>query len=403
MACAAARELPPADLLRTVVFRQTQEGYHTYRIPSLVQASDGALIAIVEGRRDNSRDPGGGHIDLVYKRSRDGGRTWSPLAVFDKSPEGAGASNPTAVVDRASGRIRVFFNRWEPGRGGRNSRAGTTDNQLWMRFSDDHGATWSEPEDLTRAGRDVARWATTVFGPGSGIQTGRGRLVIPVNGREPLPDSAEVRRGAFALYSDDGGRSWHRGQWLDAPTNENQIVELDDGRLLVDARQDKGQHRWVGESDDGGQRWSAARPGQTATPICASILRYPRRNDASPTASLLLWTGPQGAERRDLVLRVSRDQGRSFPAERLIGPGPAAYSNMALLDGGDVGVLWEGGTEYRYEKVFLTRIPAQAVESLGADDARSRVPDGTRAARASVAPDGPTSGNRRQQRSWPLR
>ena len=189
-------------LLALDVFTRATEGYHTYRIPSLVKANNGTLMALVEGRRDRAHDPGGGHIDLVCKRSQDGGRTWSA------------------------------------------------------------------PADLTRSGRDVARWATAVFGPGNGIQTRQGRLVIPVNAREPLPESEVLRRAAFALYSDDGG-----------------------------------------------QTWSEPRSGQSVTPVCTSILRYPTSGQAGQ-GSLLLWTGPRGPGRQDLVLRLSQDQGHLFAAER---------------------------------------------------------------------------------------
>jgi sialidase-1 len=191
-----------------------------------------------------------------------------------------------------------------------------------------------------------------------------------VNAREPAPNSNQVRVGAFVLYSDDGGRSWQRGQRLGVPTNENQVVELDDGRLLIDARQHEGRHRWMAESNDGGQSWSEPRPGQNVTPVCTSILRYVRPERAGQSGSWLLWSGPQGPARRDLVIRVSRDQGRSFPAERLIGPGRAAYSNMAMLDNGLVGILWErgqaegipGGTVP--ETIRFTRITPQTVEAL---------------------------------------
>ncbi len=99
----------------STVFRQGEDGYHTCRIPSIVQAKDGTLIAIVEGRRDSSHDPGGGHIDLVYKLSNDGGRSWSSLRIFEKSKEGWGASNPTSVVVNGIGRIIYGSTGVDPG------------------------------------------------------------------------------------------------------------------------------------------------------------------------------------------------------------------------------------------------------------------------------------------------
>ena len=357
------------SLFQTEVFRQGQDGCHTYRIPALAMATDSTLIALAEGRRDSTADPGGGHIDLFYKLSHDGGRSWSPRRSFDQSHEGWGASNLTVVVQRKTGRIFVVFNRWMPGRGGRTtdrvgrlaSRPGTMDNQLWLRFSDDHGNTWSPAADITRQGRDVERWGMAVPGPGTGIETRTGRLIIPMDSPGAFEDLEKT--AAFALYSDDGGQSWQRGRHLNAFTTENQLVELDDGRLLIDARQkDAIETRWVALSDDQGASWGEPVPGQTVTQICSAILRYPAATPSS--ASALIWSGPKGPGRLDLVLRVSADQGCSFPAERLIGPGRAAYSSLALLDDGAVGVLWEGGSQSPYEKIHFTRLEKDAIQAL---------------------------------------
>ncbi len=378
-----------SSIRHTVVFRQGEDDYHTYRIPSIVRALDGTLVAIVEGRRDRGSDPGGGHIDLCYKLSQDGGDSWSERRFLDLVPEGWGASNPTAVVERASGRLIVVFNRWQPGRGGRNSRPGTLDNQLWLRRSDDHGRSWSEAVDITAQGRDIQTWGQAVPGPGHGIQTAGGRLVIPVNApclpadpahpershglstaaadRADESGPAPARTSSFALYSDDGGHSWRRGRPNGRFTTESQIVELEDGRLMMDARQkDAVPHRWVAFGDDGGESWSEPRPGQVLTQICAAVGRC----QLPGGGSVLVWSGlrapasaeaPAAEQRRDLVVRLSRDQGRSFPVERLIGPGPAAYSDLAILEVGVVGVLWEGGGDHRYEKVTFTRVPLSAL------------------------------------------
>lgn len=333
-----------------VVFRAGTDGHHTYRIPSLVRCADGTLVAFAEGRRDNRGDPGNGHINLVCRLSHDGGKTWSNLQVIDQPPEGGAASNPTAVVDRRNGRVMVFYNRWAPGRGSGNSRVGEFDCTLWMRYSDDGGRHWSEPIDLTSAGRDVTAWHTAVFGPGSGIQLRSGRLIIPMYSRAARPDANGITRAAFVLYSDDGVH-WSRGERVPRGCNESQVVETSDGRVLLDGRQERGPRRWLFESVDAGQTWDNARPGVAVTPVCTSIVRYP---EAGPAC--LVWSGPRGPGRRDLVLRVSVDDGATFKGELLIGPGPAAYSNMDLLDSGALGVLWESGTQHPYEEIRFLRV-----------------------------------------------
>ena len=204
----------------TDVFRSGAEGYHSYRIPAIVTAPDGTLLAFAEGRKENRSDPGGGDIDLVLKRSADQGATWSPLMVLDDPGERWAASNPTPVVDRTNGRVWIAFNRWEPGKGTANSLPGTANNQTWLRSSDDNGRTWSAPRDITRDARDYNRWGAMFLGPGGAIQTRSGRLLLPAamspdtytvlgaagNFRGPL----EFMR-AYALYSDDHGTSWQRG------------------------------------------------------------------------------------------------------------------------------------------------------------------------------------------------
>ncbi len=350
------------DLEHYTVFNPDEDSYNIYRIPSIVQARDGTLIAIVEARRDTPIDSSTRHTDMVYKLSHDGGRSWSSLRILEKSKEGWSASNPTAVVKSSSGRIMVLYSIWKPGRDSKNSRPGTLDNQLWMRYSDDNGNTWSEAVDITHQARDFDNWGNVVFGPGHGIETRTGRLVIP--------SYSQIKTDSyffFTLYSDDGGRSWRRGKKSNINANESQIVELDDGRLMIDSRQGEGTSlnhigtRWTAISKNQGETWGELKQGQVCPKIGASIIRYPRPDNSNN--SLLLWSGLKGPGRINLILRLSSDQGQSFPIELLISPGPAAYSVMSLIDKGDVGILWEGG-EHRSEKIIFTRIPMEVIMNL---------------------------------------
>jgi len=344
------------------VFKAGEEGYHTYRIPAIAQAQDGTLIAIAEGRRDKSSDPGDGHIDIVYKLSCDGGQTWSPLLTLEKSKEGWSASNPTVIVQN-KGRILAFYDIWKPGRGQNqeNCRLGKPDNQVWFRTTDDNGKTWSKAKDITRQARDYKNWNSTVLGPGHGIETSTGQLVLPGNAQY-ISDDNSVRLGSFALYSNDGGKNWERGQPLGVRTSENQIVELNDGRLMINARQkDRSGKRVVAISSDRGKTWGEPTQGQSSPPIAAGIIRYPRQDKSS----LLLWCGPQTPkERTNLTLRLSSDQGISFPAELLVCSGPAAYSDITCINNGDVGILWEGGNGNAYEKILFTRIQQNIILNL---------------------------------------
>ncbi|MBM3774460.1 MAG: exo-alpha-sialidase [Acidobacteria bacterium] len=339
------------------VFTAGEGGYHSFRIPALVAAPDGSLVAFAEARKENREDPGGGDIDLVAKRSTDQGESWSAMRVVDDPGEKWAASNPTPVVDAAKKRLLIVYNRWEPGYGTARSQPGTMNNQTWVRSSDDNGLTWSAGRDITSSARDVANWGAIFVGPGGAIQSRKGRLLIPA---AMSPDTYGIQMSlggfhglvnfmrAYCLYSDDGGASWQRGSLVRALTNENQLVELADGAILMDARQGPGEHRWVAVSGDGGQTWSNPRPGQQVGPVATAIERWDKER--------ILWTGPTGPGRRNLVVRVSHDEGQTFANERVIYGGLAAYSDLAILKDGTAGVLWERGVSDGYQFVTFTKL-----------------------------------------------
>ncbi|MBI4890593.1 MAG: exo-alpha-sialidase, partial [Acidobacteria bacterium] len=214
--CSAAGPL----LTHTDVFRSGDNGYNGYRIPALVETAGGDLLAFAEARKENHGDPGNGDIDLVVKRSQDRGATWSELIVVDDPGEKWAASNPTPVLDRSNGRLWIAYNRWRPGKGTFESHPGTDDNQTWLRFSDDHGRTWSPARDITRDTRDFDNWGAIFLGPGGAIQTKSGRLLLPA---ARCPETCSVMAAvpgwqgslylmrAYAIYSDDHGAAWKRG------------------------------------------------------------------------------------------------------------------------------------------------------------------------------------------------
>ena len=145
------------DLHHTEVFVAGQDGYSAFRIPVIETAADGTILAFAEGRKRNCGDPGTeeNEVHLVLKRSADGGRKWSPMTVIEAPGESWSAANPATVRDRSNGRIWVHYIRCKPGRGSVNARPGTDDIQNLVRYSDDHGKSWSEPADVTAVCRDM--------------------------------------------------------------------------------------------------------------------------------------------------------------------------------------------------------------------------------------------------------
>jgi len=343
---------PPALLTQADVFVSGKDGYHTYRIPAIEAAPDGSLIAFAEARKYSADDPGFGNqdIDLVYKRSTDNGTTWSPMTVLEDPGELWSAANPATLVDRTNGRLWVFYLRSQPGRSTDTARPGTDDLQTMARWSDDNGCSWSQPLDLTATARDMKdpAWRASVAGPGGAIQTRTGRLLIPM-WKAPFAN--------FALYSDDHGHTWQRGQFVPGKQggDECQAVELADGRILMDIRQETGSNRWLAESTDGGTTWGQPGPGLAVTPVACAIERFTLQS-ASEERNRLLWTGPKGPERKHLRLLTSYDEGRTFAHERLVSDDYAAYSDLTILKDQTVGVLWERGVDRGYQFITFTRL-----------------------------------------------
>jgi len=261
------------------------------------------------------------------------------------------------VVDRTNGRLWVFYLRSRPGRSTDTSRPGTDDMQTQARWSDDHGRTWSKPFDLTSVARDLSdrTWRASVPGPGGAIQTRQGRLVVPM-WKAPFAN--------FAIFSDDHGHTWQRSQLVPAKQggDENQVVELADGRLLMDIRQNSGPHRWLAESADQGLTWTEPRPGLAVTPVMCAIERFSSKAGGDDR-DRILWTGPKGPERRRLVIRTSGDEGKTFAQERLISDDHAAYSDLTILRDKTVGVLWERGVERGYQFITFTRLNREWCEA----------------------------------------
>ena len=330
------------------LFVSGQGGYHTYRIPSLLATQRGSLLAFCEARRNSRSDSG--DIDLALRRSADGGRTWSEMQIIaDMGRDVIG--NPCPVQDRATGTIwlPLCSNLAE----GEESKivVGEAPRTVWMMKSDDDGATWSEPVEITpQVKRPEWTWYAT--GPGHGIQLQSGRLLIPCDYAVGTPDKEYGHFGSHVIYSDDHGATWHIGGTILGQVNECQAAQLDDGTVYLNLRAYHGRNRRaVAWSQDNGDTWSEVRLDLALIePICqAGLLHLP--------GDRVLFSNPASTRRERITVRLSEDRCRTWSAGRLLWAGPSAYSDLALAPDGRICCLYERGEEHPYERISLARFP----------------------------------------------
>ena len=353
---------------QTDLFIGGEGGYHSYRIPALIATPQGTLLAFVEGRKDSSSDHG--HNEILMRRSLDGGITWTPMQVVKRDGTNA-LNNPTVVADRDTGTLWLFFVRTSTKKYKNNeevARATGRISDLWLMHSNDEGATWAGPANLTRSVNRKG-WNRFVPGPGVGIQLRSGRLVIPCNHVIGSESTDHV------IFSDDHGKTWLLGGSTEGKTDEDQIVELADGTLMLNIRnyREKG-HRGIALSKDQGMTWSPVTSDPTLIePVCqASLIRY----TLSPAFSKnrLLFSNPATRDKRiKMTVRLSYDEGKTWPVAKLLNPGPSGYSCLTVLHDMQIGCLYERGDRSSIDKVTFARF-SLAWLTDGADSAGSTAP-----------------------------
>jgi sialidase-1 len=309
---------------RMDLFIPGQDGIHTYRIPSMVSTRNGTVLVFCEGRRDKFDD--GTPTHLVLKRSLGNNdsrkMTWQPMQILIASKDGEAYMNPVPIVDERDGTIFLLVNPYLP-------PYKDVPVHIWLMHSSDEGATWSPPTDITDG------TGLKELGPGIGIQMQNGRLVAPVYDG--------------VIFSDDHGKTWKSGGKISEHYSESQVVELSDGSLMLNVRQGSG-HRAVFISKDGGETWG--RPRDDLSLIdptdyvgCqASLIRYSRKGGTSSMNRLLFSNPADPTHRVNMTVRISYDEGRTWPIAKAIEKGPGGYSSMTVLPDGSVGLVFETGT-----------------------------------------------------------
>ncbi|AQQ09113.1 Sialidase precursor [Sedimentisphaera cyanobacteriorum] len=341
----------------TDLFVRHENGYNTYRIPSIIRTNKGTLLAFCEGRKDGVGDEG--DIDLLMKRSEDNGESWSKqVVIWDDGDNTCG--NPCPVVDRQTGTIWLGLT-WNYGSDHlKGIVAGESKHPRipYISKSEDDGLTWTKPNNISDSvRRDYWRWYAT--GPGTGIQLKygkkKGRLVIPANHTISC-EYKKFQQGAHVIYSDDHGKTWKLSDVARPGLNESQVVELLDGKVLLNSRNSRYRgSRALSFSTNCGETWDyVSYKSNLNEPTCqASIIRYaPNKNNDK---DIILFSNPDSKKRTNMTVRVSYDGAKTWSHKRTIHEGPAAYSSLTVLDNGKIACLYEGGKGFRYSKIIFSK------------------------------------------------
>ncbi|WP_314274183.1 exo-alpha-sialidase [Actinomyces naeslundii] len=329
-----------------------------YRIPAITTAPNGDLLVSYDERpKDNgnggSDAPNPNHI--VQRRSTDGGKTWSaPTYIHQGTETGkkVGYSDPSYVVDHQTGTIFNFHVKsYDQGWGG--SKAGTDPEnrsiiQAEVSTSTDNGWTWTHrtiTADITKDNPWTARFAAS--GQGIQIQHGAhaGRLVQQYTIR-----TADGTVQAVSVYSDDHGKTWQAGTPTGTGMDENKVVELSDGSLMLNSRASDGSgFRKVARSTDGGQTWSEPASDKNLPDSVdnAQIIRaFPNAAPSDPRAKVLLLShspNPKPWSRDRGTISMSCDDGASWATGKVFNENFVGYTTIAVQSDGSIGLLSEDG------------------------------------------------------------
>jgi sialidase-1 len=315
------------------------DGISCYRIPAIVTAPNGDLIAAIDERKPSCDDlRTSKDINIVVRRSTDNGRTWSAIETVIDFPFGKSASDPSMIVDKVSNEIFLFYNYMD-------LDVGKDIYYFHLVKSTDNGKTWSKPQDITSQIAKL-KWHNDFkfITSGRGIQTREGRL---------LHTMVNLERGLFVFGSDDHGKSWFFIDTPITPADESKIVELADGSLMINSRVKGVGMRYVHTSTDEGITWiSKPEPNLIDPANNASIIRYTAIEDGFKKNRLLFANAKSEKGRTNMTVRVSYDDGKSWTKGKTIYQGHAAYSSLTILKNGDIGLFFEKD-EYT-ENVFLS-------------------------------------------------
>ncbi|MEI7585751.1 sialidase family protein [Runella sp.] len=343
----------------TVVFQNGQDGYKCYRIPAIVKAPNGDLLAFAEARRNNCGDFG--DVEIVMKRSKDNGVSWGKLQIAaDNGNDQAGNQAPVFdLKDKQfpKGRLFLFYNTGIAHE--QEVREGKAIREVWYKTSTDNGQTWSEPVNITTQVSKPNQpeinpnyhfkedWRSYANTPGHGLQIQKGnykgRIFIAANHSAGPPQKQSRDYVAHAFYSDDHGKTFKLSPNVAyASSNEAIAAETSDGSLLFNCRNQSGgaKYRIQAFTKNAGETWDEVKiMNDLPDPVCqGSMIDFqPKKGQ-----KVLIFSNANSQTKREkLTVRVSYDDGKSWSAGKEIYGGPAAYSDLVVQKDKNIGVLYE--------------------------------------------------------------
>lgn len=352
----------PADapfFTQQALFQANEGGYAHYRIPAIVVTKSGAVLVFTEARMDMGGD--WGPIDILMRRSTDGGETFDPARKIVEV-EGEIQQNPVALAQDLAKPGEVTYNNFAPivdEDGVIHALFCVEYARAYYVRSEDDGVTWSAPVDVTATFeqfRGDYDWRVIATGPGHGIQLENGRLLVPVWMSDGTGGHAHRPSAVSVVYSDDAGATWERGEIVVAHPrlknpSETLALQVADGRVMLNIRHENPEHRRaVSYSEDGATGWTdPVFDEELLEPICMGSLIRLNEDEilfANPHSEVPRNPdNPEGNHKRQNVsVKLSMDEGETWPVNRVVEPGVSGYSDMAVGEDGTIFLFYERGS-----------------------------------------------------------
>ncbi len=369
-------------LENTDLFKSGDGGYALYHIPGVVVTAKGTVLAWAEARKERGDWDA---IDILLRRSTDDGKTWSaakkiadvpgpkeknPFALKLKSvrPDDVTYNNPVLIADRDGTVHMVFCLEYM---------------RCFYQQSKDDGVTWSAPVEITSSFekfRPAYDWKVLATGPNHSIQLKNGRLVVPVWLSTGTGGNAHRPSVTATIYSDDQGKTWKASEiavpnteeWINP--NETVAIELADGSVMLNVRNESKTHRrLVTSSKDGATGWSTPRfDDALLEPICmGSIIRLSTATTGGKNR--ILFANPdnlsridgkeqagKGRDRRNVSVKLSYDEGKTWAVNKPVEPGFSGYSDLAVTKKGTILCFYGRGEKsdfggFAFKQLTLSR------------------------------------------------